>query len=186
MVNKIFGLMVFYIIILLLFSCEMKTYTLQNGKTKVPVNPSVYKNKSKFDTSLLKIIDTTVIYERLDDERSLLLRMDTGPETRFYGVYRFYSNGCFNYFTIDRNQSLDSNSFNPEYRGYRGVYFKEDDRIRSDLFAGSNELGWIGKLPGTLTFKGDTLIVYEKLSMLTEVYIKRKLPQGYLDYNANW
>lgn len=174
------------LIVLLFLSCQMKTYTLKNGKTKVPVNPSAYKNKSKFDASLLKSIDTVVIYEEYSLERNILLRLDNNPVTRFYGVYRFYSNGCFNYFTIDREAILDTNSFNPAYDGNRGVYYKVENQIKGDLFARSNEIGWIDSLPRVFTFSGDTLYSYNNLNKQTRTFLKRELPDGYLNYSANW
>lgn len=171
---------------ILFVSCEMKTYTLSNGITKVPADTTVYKQKVKFDTSLLSIIDTAVIYEEYSIESGMLKRLDNDITHRFYGVYRFYLNGCLNYFVLDKEYLVDTSYFNPDYDGYRGVYYLERNKIRCDLFAGSNELGWIGKLPATMMFIGDTLYVYKDYSKYKSIYIKRELPIEYFNYKSNW
>lgn len=173
--------------IILLISCEMKTYLLKDGITKVPIKKDVYENKVKFDKSLLTTIDTGAIYEEFDTYRNVLKRLDSDSKRSFYGVYRFYANGKFNSFGIDKSVPLDSKMFNPEYRGYRGVYYLDKNQIRYDLFAPSNELRWIGKLTGTFRFSGDTLYVQRDESpQYINVYIKRELPKEFLQYNANW
>lgn len=174
------------LIVLLFLSCQMKTYTLQNGKTKVPKKSSVYANKSKFEVSLLSIIDTTVVYEEFDIDKKILLRYDNDITTKFYGIYRFYSDGYFNLFIINREDVLDTNSFNPEYRGYRGVYYKEDNQIRYDIFTIINELGHIGKLSGTFKISSDTLLVNRDVNKYPRMYIKRVLPSSFLNHQANW
>ncbi len=177
-----------FILVVLTLGCEMKTYTLQNGITKVPVDSTVYKNKSKFDKSLLTIIDTGVIYEEYRSEKKILSRLDSDITTSIYGVIRFYSNGCYNNFYINRDNMLDSNDFNPLYNGKRGVYYKEGNQIRYDLYAESNQQGHIGLLTGTFVFSNDTLYKYTYSDYLKQpsIYIKRRLPTGYLDYSANW
>ena len=81
---------------------------------------------------------------------------------------------------------MNVNTFNPNYDGYRGVYFGQDNQIKYNLFAETNGVGWIGKLTGTLTFRGDTL--YENLdtSVGIHIYVKLKLPKEYLNYTVMW
>jgi hypothetical protein len=172
--------------VVLMTAC-MRTFTLPNGYTKVPAKPSVYKNKAKFDKSSLALIDTGSIYEEFDQHYNVLRRLDTHIETGTYGAYRFYPDGKFNLFFFDRDKSLQPNDLNPEHTGYRGVYYSEETKVRYDLFAATNGLGWIGKLTGTFKFSGDTLYEIRDVDKKhIDIYIKRKLPPGYLDYKANW
>jgi hypothetical protein len=174
------------VIVVYITSC-MPTYTLQNGRTKVPTKPAIYKNQAKFDKTLLKIVDTGVVYEEFNKRYNVLTRLDNHIETRIYAVYRFYPNGRFNIFFIDRDKPLNINEFNPHYQGYRGVFYSEKNQIRYDLFAESNGLGWIGKLSGTFYFNGDTLYIKrDEASKEFDIYIKKELPSGYLNYKAVW
>lgn len=170
--------------VLVLAACNMKTYILLDKITSVPSDTSVYRNKSKFDVSLLQVIDTAVVYEEYEVERSA---------RRVYCVLRFYSNGYFNSFFVSKGEVLLPEQFDPNYSGQRGVYYKENDKIRYDLFAPIDELYHLGKISGTLTFSGDTLFMkrddvrgINKMTYSVEIYIKRKLPPKYLQYKANW
>jgi len=165
----------------------MRIYPLRDGITKVPVKTDVYKNKVKFDKSLLALIDTEAIYEEFDQRYNVLRRLDTHIETSIYGVYRFYPDGKFNSFGVHRRVPLDYNTFNPEYCGYRGVYYMEKGQIRYDLFAPSNGLGWISELNGTFRFSGDTLYVIQDVDKRhIDIYIKRELLPEYRNYKALW
>lgn len=148
------------LIILFFTTCRLKTFILQDNITKVPIDTSVYKNKVKFDSTLLNVIETDIVYEEYSTERNSLCRTDNHFDTEYFGVYRFYPNGCLNYFVLTRDDIIDTNTFNPQVRGYRGLYYKEKGKIHFDLYAESNELGHIGRLTGTLTVSGDTLYEY--------------------------
>jgi hypothetical protein len=179
----------FFLIVLAFGSMTacMKTFTLQNGRTKVPTKTLVYKNKVNFEKALLNVVDTAVVYEEFNKRYNVLTRLDNHIETSFYAVYRFYPNGELNYFVLDRDRPQGTNDFNPEYKGYRGVYYSEKSKIKYDLFAPSNELRWIGKLTGEFTFSGDTLYVRRDESPKeVDIYIKRTLPPEYFQYKANW
>ncbi len=170
---------------------HMKTYTLANGRSRVPADNSVYANKSKFDKSLLDIIDTEAIYEEYDTHYKTLSRLDTNVETATYGCYRFYPDGCLNFFTLNRNEAITALDFDPSYRGYRGVYYLENGKIHCDLFAEINQQQDIGKLTATLEFRGDTLLLQSDKTSTgrnpqVRIYIKRKLPEGYLKFKADW
>ena len=167
----------------------MRTFTLQNGRTKVPAKTIVYKNKAKFDKSLLNDIDTGVVYEKFNKQYNVLQRLLDSPiGTGVYGAYRFYLDGRFNLFFIRSDEPLNPNDFNPEYNGSRGVYYLKGNTVRYDLFAPSNGLGWIGKSTGNFTFSGDTLYVNDDdISRRgVEIYIKRKLPPEYFKHKADW
>ena len=170
----------------ILLSCNMKTYSLLDKITDVPINTNVYKNKSKFSASLLKTIDTGVVYEEYDRSKNILMSLDKCTACRGYRIFRFYSNGCLNMFFFDRNSTLPVNEFDPLYAGYRGVYYSEDNKIRFDLFAEIDQRQHTGKLSATLTFSGDTMYLKRDDLSYTEIYIKRKLPPEYFIYQANW
>jgi hypothetical protein len=128
-------------IFLLLFlqSCGLKTISLRNGYQKAAVNPKVYANKSKFDASLLDNIDTLCIYEEYVDNRigkdiTGPARLDHHSYNSVYGAYRFYNNGCFNLFILLKNDSaFNFTTFDPDYEGWRGVFYKSKDKIKGDL-----------------------------------------------------
>ena len=164
----------------------MKTFTLQNSRTKVPAKAVVFKNRAKFDKTLLNVIDTGVIYEQFNQKYNVLQRLDTHLETSMYGAYRFYLDGRFNLFFIDRNKPLDPNDLNPDYNGKRGVYYRNENKIHYELFAEINQWGWVGKLTGSFTFEGDKLYVKRDKLEEVEIYVKRKLPREYFKYKANW
>lgn len=165
----------------------MKTFTLPNGITRVPTKTEIYENQGKFNKSLLDVIDTDVIYESFDKYRNIPERLETQSGRNVYSAFRFYQDGRLNKFILDSNKPLELNDFNPKLTGYRGVYYSEKGKIRYDLFAPSNELRWIGKLTGTFTFSGDTLYVRrDETKKEVDIYIKRELPPGYLDYKAYW
>ena len=180
--------------ILQLAGCGIETYILNDGITEVPVNTYVFANKKKVDTFFLRFIDTEVIYEEFDVSNNILRRLDNKIETSIYTAYRFYQNGNLNVFALSRNNSIDKNSLNPEYSGYRGVYYTEDGQVRFDYFAADEQLRkHTYRISGEFTFKGDTLFVQRdhskgisKIHFPQRVYLKRELPPGYLNYNADW
>ncbi len=163
----------------------MKTFLLDNKITKVPIENKVYYNKNKFNFSLLSVLDTAVVYEKFETKYNALARLDNHSETSIYGIYKFYSNGNINYFVINRNEQLTPNLFNPSYAGYRGVYYKDGDKIRGDLFAPADERQNIGKLDRFFSVKDDTLFVERQYGYI-DVYIKQRLPPEYFIYKANW
>lgn len=187
--NKLF----FLVGLVLLMTACMRVYLLKDGITQVPIDPDVYENKIKFDKSLLDWIDTEAIYEEFDHQYKVLNRLDNHIETSIYATYRFYPDGRFNVFILDREMPLDSNTFNPEFNGYRGIYYKENGKIRYDYFSSISERGDIGKISGCFKFNGDTLYVkrddikgINRTIYPVNVYINRQLPLDYLDYKADW
>lgn len=157
-------------------SCGIKTILLEDKIAEVPRDSKNYRNKSKFDISILNMLDTNAIYYEINSSRNL------------YGIYKFYPNGNLNLFFSNGYSTPSKEFFNPYFRGYRGVYYKENGSIKGDLFAEVDQKGNIGKLKETYIFKGDTLTVKTKNREIssTSIYIKRKLPPEYFMYNANW
>lgn len=171
-----------------LVSCGalVKGYVLENGVTEVPASQSVYSNVDKFDPDLLKIVDTEAFYERYERRYDIVSRLDTHSLTSVYDTYRFYRNGCLNSFWVSRHQPKSAKLFNPDFNGKRGVYYYEDDRIKFDLFGETDERGTLGKIHGWFEFSGDTLYERSYQHDFTEIYIKRKVPEEYLQFEANW
>jgi hypothetical protein len=173
-------------IIVISFSCGIRTVLLKDGKTKVPLHSKAYLNKSKFTTSVLNRIDTAALYEEFDKRYNILSRLDNHIENSFYGAYKFYSNGCVNYFVLDRDSLARENDFNPLYSGYRGVYYEVNGFIKVDLFAEINGVGSIGKLQESILIKGDTLYVKEFKATSEGIYIKQKKIAPLVNYRGNW
>jgi hypothetical protein len=163
--------------LLFLVGC-MKTMTLENGKSKVPIKSEVYKNRSKFDRSLLSIVDTSVVYKYC---------WINGKTSNIYGVYRFYPEGQFNEFIINGNRRSGERDFDPKFNGYRGVYYLENNRIRYDEFGPVTQNRRTGKLTGTFSFKGDTLFVIQDTdTRLVHIYLKHELPPECMQFKADW
>ncbi len=156
------------VFILLLTSCGLRTTILKDGVTKVAVNEKVYKNKSKFDASIVSFIDTTVIYEEYNTRFykngfpvNVLARLNTENPYNWYQAYRFYNNGCYNVFILNRQTdvALSSKNFNPDYVGHRGIYFKEKSKIKGNLITQVTDYGETGIIKEIFQFDGDTLYV---------------------------
>ncbi len=120
------------ILLLITLSGCARTVTLENGYSVAPANQRVFKNKSLFSKDLLADIDTTVIYEEFEREpyygmekgEPVLARYNYRNVNTSYTVYRFYGNGCYSIFNLNRNDTLlTSQRFNPAYTGWRGVLY---------------------------------------------------------------
>lgn len=181
--------------ILLVFVGCAPTTVLKNGYSKAPTHPKVFKNKVYFDESILEQIDTTVIYEEyntnyfegFEKQPNVLARNNFKNPNSMYGVYRFYGNGCFNLFHLDRNKSeLTKEMFDPTYTGWRGVLYKKKNKVVGDIFTQVGQMSWqLGKQTNLFTFKGDTLIV-ELKNVAKYIYVKRRIDTKLLEHNANW
>jgi len=131
------------LISLLTFSCGMKTFILQNGFSKAPINPSQYIERKTFDITLMKIIDTDAIYEEYSDKYTVIKKYDN-----YVSFLRFYSNGCFNIFYSDKN-IVEKDMFDPKKSGYRGYYNRINSEIKFDKFGEINQMKAYGKLSGS-------------------------------------
>ena len=179
---------------LILTGCA-STIVLNNGYSKAPTNPKVFKNKLYFDKSILVQIDTTVIYEEyntnyyegFEKQPNVLARLNYKNSNTTYGVYRFYGNGCYNLFHLDRNKpELTKEMFDPTYTGWRGVLYKKKTQILGDKFTQVGQMGWqLGKQTDIFTFNGDTLVV-ELKNVHKYIYIKRHVDNKLLYHNADW
>ncbi|WP_431164496.1 hypothetical protein [Tenacibaculum halocynthiae] len=180
---------------ILFVGCGLKTYKLKNGYSKAATNKKVYSNKVKFNESLLKNIDTTVIYEEFNTVSyfgleatnvNIVARKNYRDPYTNYEVYRFYKNGLFNLFILNRNDSiLQKEMFDPLYTGWRGVLYKEKEELKGDLITQVSGTGTIGKITINFQFKGDTLFVSRK-NKWNDIYIKRKIPTELLNHKAEW
>lgn len=181
-------------ILIVLVGCA-QTSLLKNGRSKAPTNPKVFKNRAYFDEEILSRIDTTVIYEKYDNnyyegtikQKNVLARLNFNNRNTIYGVYRFYRNGCYSLFHLDRAQpKLTKEMFDPSHTGWRGVLYKKKNKIQGDQFTQVGQLSWqLGKQTNAFTFKGDTLIVELKRKH-KNVYIKRRIDPNLLKHQANW
>src|SRR5215204_6090125 len=110
----------------------IQTSILKNGYQKAPTNPRVYKNRIYFEKSILNQIDTGVIYEEYntsyyvgDKPVNVLSRLNYQDPNAIYAACRFYGNGCFNLFHLDREkQELAREMFDPVYTGWRGILYE--------------------------------------------------------------
>jgi hypothetical protein len=178
---------VLYFLVAGLVSCGMRTTRLGDNITRIPKNTTVYKNRARFDSSVLKYFDTSVVYEEYNSWKGILSRHDSADLHGFYDIYRFYSNGFMNCFVIDRNKPLVPKEFDPEYNGYRGVYYKKGKKLIGELFSVINGMGQMGKIRERFIIKGDTLIKITGENRDRTLYVKRKLPPEYLIYtNPQW
>jgi hypothetical protein len=181
------------ILFVLLAGCGIKTKLLQDGGTRVPINPKYFENKPKFTQELLSQVDTSVVYEEFshtfyvkDQPVKVLARFNYQNKQKYYGIYRFYGNGCYNLFIVNRDDSiLTKRTFDPNYHGYRGVYYWHNDKINGELVTQVQGIGTMGRVKQNFSFKGDTLIVSEKIKPI-RIYIKRKILPEFIVHNANW
>jgi hypothetical protein len=143
----------------------------------------------------LSQIDTTAIYEEYNDnyyeglvkQGNVLARHNYKNPKTIYGVYRFYGNGCYSLFHLDRDKpELTSEMFDPTYTGWRGVLYTKKNKIMGDLFTQIGQMSWaLGKQTNEFTIIGDTLIV-ELKNVHKYIYIKRHIDKKLLENNADW
>ncbi len=173
-------------IVVCFFSCSLKTYKLLDGRTRVPVDTSIFTKRMKFEPSLLRIIDTGIIYEELNRRYGELSRLNNQLENLVYGTYRFYGDGRVSEFAITKQEPFTPLQFDPRYNGHQGVYYLEKGKIRMQLCAQVDQRGGFGLLYSTLRISGDTL--FEKRDDLSyeEIYIKRSLPDSFFVFQPYW
>ncbi|PQJ69675.1 hypothetical protein [Polaribacter butkevichii] len=176
-------------------SCGIKTFKLKNGYSRAAINEKVYKNKKHFEKGVLKDIDTQIIYEEYnttfysgDKPINVLARKNYENPHTSYEVYKFYENGNFNLFILNReNSELKSNMFDPEFTGWRGVLYSKNGEIKGDLITQVSGMGNVGIIKQTFEFRGDSLLINRKgNSFGKRIYIKRKIPIELLKNNAEW
>jgi hypothetical protein len=188
----------FYLIGLIIFaSCGLKTYNLNDGIYKAAKNPRVYKNKLQFNSSILNFLDTMAIYEEIYtisyvdkspfNPRKKEYLSTTYPES-FKGVYRFYSNGCYNLFIIKNGETNFTNQmFDSKWTGWRGVYYLDkQNRIIGDLITQISGGGEIGISKDVLEFRKDTLFVTPFKANTKNVYLRKTMSFEILNSKAEW
>lgn len=175
---------ILFMFILVLTGCIKRTF-LNNGHTRVATNIKVYKNKMYFDHSVLTQFDTSAIYEEL--YLGILARNNYNDANNIYGVYRFYGNGNYSLFHLNRDDKiLTQEMFDPTYTGWRGVLYKKENKILGDLITQTGQMSWaIGKQTQQFTISGDTLIVEVK-NLHKNIYVKRPVYNYLLNHDANW
>lgn len=144
-------------------ACGMRKVYLGNNTTAVPKNTKAYKNRIRFDSSVLKDIDTSMVYEEIGylhlDSLYIRIKAQYTSHYIYYRVLRFYSNGFMNEFIVDSTKPLTPKIFDPAYSGYRGVYYRKKSHIQLELLGPVNGLQHMGKLIYYIETKGDTLIL---------------------------
>jgi hypothetical protein len=180
--------------LLILTGCA-QTIVLKNGYSKAPKKNKVFKNRAYFDKSILVQIDTTVIYEEyntnyyvgFEKQPNVLARHNYKNPNSIYGVYRFYGNGCYNLFHLNRNNpELTKEMFDPINSGWRGILYKKKNHFFGDIYTQIGQMEWqLGKQTNLFTFKGDTLVV-ELNNVHKYIYIKRHIDLKLLEHNADW
>lgn len=177
-------------------SCTTKTTLLEDGLTKVPSEDDFFKNKHMFHNQILKHIETDVIYveeysylSKDNDFQRKNEKLEVATGGQYKTVYRFYKNGCVNLFTINQLEDFTLNTFNPDYRGSRGVYYLKNNYVNVDFFGVKGY--FLGKDYGVLSKKikieGDTLLIKSNSEKnYIQVFSKQRIPNEYLKYNADW
>ena len=182
----------------LVLSWGVKTRILEDNITVVPSNCEVFEKKSLFEKTLLNIIDTSCIYieafsyltngkdfKRID--KKVYYRTDYHTT-----YYKFYSNGCFNYFfalDTDFYKFLKTDNLNPKISGHRGVFYKKDKDVHLELFTivGYNFKTTYGINSSIVEIRGDTLFRKSKFDLkYVNVYVRKKLPKEFLVYKPDW
>jgi hypothetical protein len=170
--------------------------TLNNGRTKVPANKNYFKNKQYFNESLLKVIDTAAVYEEKYSYRSFEKDFTSINNEKSYrtdgwtSIYKFYSNGCVNYFSFKNGYEIEKNDLNPEYNGYRGIYYidnKGNIKIDEFVIVGYGFTTLYGMDAMKVEIRGDTILT-KRLHAPTSirVYTKKELPKEYFQYKSDW
>lgn len=190
MVKKI-ELIIFFFVV----SCGIKTRTLEDRITIVPVKDFSFVNKKFNDDKQLYNIDTNIIYEEFTKETFIGLnkfavnkpeRLNTSNKNTFYRAYKFYKNGCVNLFILQKKDSLTKHLLNPNFIGQRGVFYKDKDKIKLDLFSikGYSFKTDYGLITSEISISGDTL--YEYRSKVKNIFIKKKLSKEFITFDASW
>jgi hypothetical protein len=196
MVRKINSLLV----IIIAISCDSpKSILLGDNITKVPLDNIIFNHKQQL-SKVSKDIDTLVLYEKFTKygyvpsneglpkkiKINLPERLNFKNPRGVYETYRFYENGCVNFFILVKGDSLTKEELNPQFSGYKGIIFKLNDEIAIDSYVQAGEMGNHGISRKFVKILGDTLIITGKGETYSEYFIKRKIPKEWLIYKADW
>jgi len=183
-------LFVTLLLLAVIISCDSPKSVLLN-RTKVPLDNKVFNHKQNL-MSISKDIDTLTLYEEFRKstyisgtkkiEVNLPERLNTVNSQGMYSAYKFYGNGCINLFFFDKNDSLTKEMLNPKFDGYRGIVFKQDNKLVMMRYVEVGEMGNFGLAKTYFRISGDTLILDE----YPYYFIKRKLPKEWFTYKADW
>ena len=183
-----------YLIILLytFISCNNKHVNyLKDGKTMISSDSMYFQKYYRSSKSIVlpKNIDTYSIY--------IQTHYLYGPKQSKYTfrdhtfIYKFYQNGAVNDFSMPIDNDINlSKYYNPEYRGSRGICFKENDKYYIDLLGKSSELKTIGIYRYEFVeISKDTIKLKRVLKNHETVYVYARRPitnDTILNYKANW
>lgn len=174
-----------------LYSCGGIEYKiLKDGWKKVPKYGVVYEEGlSKFNKQVLKLIDTNAVYLQLDIELNILKKDTDKFSDLYYGAYRFYPNGYLNSFGLVRDSAFNKYTFNPDYTGFRGVYYQEDGVIKAQKFATRGELRIFAAGLEEIKVKGDTIYVRKYDNSYRNwyrKYLKVKVADSLINFKVDW
>jgi hypothetical protein len=188
--------MVRFSLVILLYaviSCNNKYINyLGDGKTMISSDSLFFQKhyRGSKNIDLPKEIDINAIYLEthylIGPRKVLYKRTDL-----FCGLYRFYQNGAVNDFSMSIDNDLNlSKLYNPDYRGIRGICFKENDKYYLDILGKSSELNTIGIYRYEfIESSKDTIKLKRVLKNHETVYVYARRPitnDTILNYKANW
>lgn len=179
----------------LLVSCTVKTRYLNNNRTRVPLDNSVFSHRPPYNFVLSSMIDTTAIYEEYSIDQDISERLNNQSlDRKKYSVLKFYANGCFNLFSFNKGEKYPGLiEMDPEFSGLRGIYYYNNGQVFMELYTSVDEFQNMGSSKSILRISGDTL--FQRLersrnkkpaNLYTMVYVKRRLPEEYFKYRASW
>jgi hypothetical protein len=148
---------------------------LLNGHTKVPKDEKVLLNKKRSLKYVKGDIDTLSLYWKI---------VDDDPSVDY--VYRFYSNGAINLFTLQTDTSNYRKFFNPAYNGYRGYYYESSGCLKADYFGPVSDSYDMGRITERFEIRGDTLFEISDKYGTVHPFIKRPMPKNIMKYKATW
>jgi hypothetical protein len=185
--------LIYVTIIFLLICCSNKQISyLKNNKTMVP-SDSLFFKKNYRDIKYVVLpnkIDTSSIY--IESYYLFGPKKIKYKRTDLYdGIFKFYKNGAFNDFSMSINNNMNlSKFFNPDYRGSRGMCFKENDKYYIDIIGKSSELNTIGVYRYEFVYiSKDTIKFIRPNIMESSIYVYTRKPitnDTILNFKANW
>ncbi len=185
--SNLYKIIFVYLLIISIATSCLRVYMLGDNITKVPLNEKVYMNSCKFDPSVFKFLDTSVLYERYDMSHHRVMRLSKSLINEYYDIYRFYPNGHLNYFLLNsKKTNILLADLDPLHTGYRGVYFKKGEKMILEIFVCTSEIGLISKTREYINVKEDTLYIKRDGEQYERVYVKLKFPLAINAYNDGW
>ena len=172
------------LICLIILSCSSRAEYIDGGITKIPMKDNYFKNiKKKNKTNIPNGVDSESLYREIYFMYGV---KRNESDTNRISVLKFYKNGCVNEFIGVKKSELKDIDLNPEIKGYRGISYKKNDKQFVSFFAPVTQEGYYGLQKNILETSGDTIFLNYKNTNTIIVYVKDKIPNKNLKYNANW